>query len=181
LKPARLDVGDTAAIRASLEEHGYACIRQVASAAQLFHARALLWEHLEGRDTPSMRQPRPRGWKRGKPTTWVEGHGDGLMSSTTHCAAMWYVRTLPGVVGAFEAAYGEPAVAACACRPTLQQPCSPAALPWLTSVACRRPDERQPTDDIRQRGGPASGSRAIRARQAARQHAAHTLQPGWLR
>jgi hypothetical protein len=144
--PVRLDVADTVAIKNSLDEHGYACIKDVASEAELEEARDLLWEHLEGRDTPLMRQARPVGWKRGQPTTWIEGHGDGLMSSGTHCSAMWcalcplrvvrrseglrceaaslrltchsaygsgrYVRALPGVVKAFEAAYGEPAVAA---------------------------------------------------------------------
>ncbi len=33
------------------------------------------------------------------------------MTSGTHCSAMWFVRSLPGVVKAFETAYGEPAVA----------------------------------------------------------------------
>jgi hypothetical protein len=111
--PERLDVADTAAIRASLDEHGYACIKEVASEAELAEARDLLWNHLEGKEEePLMRQPRPVGWKRGCPETWIEGHGDGLLTSGTHCSAMWYVRSLPGVVRAFEAAYGEPAVAA---------------------------------------------------------------------
>ena len=123
--PERLDVEDTAAIRASLDVHGYACIKAVASAAELAEARDMLWEHLEGRETPLMRQTRPVGWKRGRPETWVEGHGDGLMTSGTHCGAMWYVRSLPGVVRAFEAAYGEPAVSARAANsggPALRPP-----------------------------------------------------------
>ena len=110
--PERIDVDDVAAIRASLDVHGYACIKEVASEAELQTARDMLWEHLEGRSEPSMRQTRPVGWKRGVPTTWLEGHGDGLLTSGTHAPAMWFVRSLPGVVRAFEAAYGEPAVAA---------------------------------------------------------------------
>ena len=110
--PQRLDVADTESIRASLVEHGYACIKDVASEVELETARDLLWDHLEGRDSPRMRQGRPVGWKRGQPTTWVEGHGDGLMTSGSHCSAMWHIRCLPGVVKAFEVAYGEPAVAA---------------------------------------------------------------------
>ena len=89
-----------------------ACIADVADEQELEHGRDLLWAHIEGRTEPKMRQTRPVGWKRGQPETWKEGHGDGLMTSGTHCEAMWYVRTLPGVVRAFEAAYGEPAVAA---------------------------------------------------------------------
>lgn len=113
--PERIDVNDVAAIRASLDlVHGYAwaCIKEVASEAELQTARDMLWEHLEGRSEPNMRQTRPVGWKRGVPTTWLEGHGDGLLTSGTHAPAMWFVRSLPGVVRAFEAAYGEPAVAA---------------------------------------------------------------------
>ena len=52
-----------------------ACIKQVADESELEEARDLLWEHLEGRDSPLMRQTRPVGWKRGQPETWVEGHG----------------------------------------------------------------------------------------------------------
>ena len=164
--PERLDVDDPAAIKHSLEVHGYACIKEVASAAELEEVRDLLWEHLEGRETPLMRQSRPVGWKRGapmhwagtaicvcfnvldkgfvsdtqlaargegalrhvlmlagprrwlgKPETWVEGHDDGLMTSGTHCGAMWRVRSLPGVVKAFETAYGEPV-----CRPPIRVP-----------------------------------------------------------
>ena len=39
-------------------------------------------------------------------TTWIEGHGDALMTSTAHCESMWYVRSRPGVINAFHAAYG---------------------------------------------------------------------------
>jgi hypothetical protein len=110
--PERIDVSDVDAIRASLSEHGYACVKDVATEAELETARDMLWEHLEGRTEPAMRQSRPTGWNRGEPTTWLEGHGDGLLTSGTHCPAMWFVRSLPGVVRAFEVAYGEPAVAA---------------------------------------------------------------------
>jgi len=53
-----------------------------------------------------MAQKRPLGWRRGQPETWLEGHGDGLMTSTTHCDSMWYVRSRPAVIDAFHAAYG---------------------------------------------------------------------------
>ena len=122
-RPERIDVEDTAAIRASLDVHGYACIADVADEQELEHGRDLLWDHIEGRTEPKMRQTRPVGWKRGQPETWKEGHGDGLMTSGTHCEAMWYVRTLPGVVRAFEAAYGEPAVCAYD-RPSVNLPTS---------------------------------------------------------
>ena len=96
--PARIDVGDSAAIRASLEENGYACVREAVSADELAHARDLLWHFLEGHETPRMVQTRPVGWKRGQPATWVEGHGDALMTSTTHNECMWYVRSRPRVL-----------------------------------------------------------------------------------
>src|SRR5690606_24800214 len=43
---------------------------------------------------------------RSEPATWRQGHGDGLMTSTTHCESMWYVRSRPGIIDAFRAAYG---------------------------------------------------------------------------
>tara|TARA_B100000676_G_scaffold307134_1_gene364892 strand:- start:135 stop:1067 length:933 start_codon:yes stop_codon:yes gene_type:complete len=54
-----------------------------------------------------MTQTRPIGWKRNDVTTWVEGHGDGLMTSTCHCDSMWFARTRPGVIKGFQAAYQE--------------------------------------------------------------------------
>jgi hypothetical protein len=108
VSPARLDPSDHAGIRAHLEEHGFACVRGCMSQPELDHAEGLLWKHLEGVEQASQRmaQRRPIGWRRGQPTTWLEGHGDGLMTSTTHCDSMWYVRSRPGVIQAFHAAYG---------------------------------------------------------------------------
>jgi hypothetical protein len=108
VSPARLDPSDRAGIRAHLEEHGFACVRGCLSQPELDHAEDLLWRHLEGVEEASQRmvQKRPIGWRRGQPTTWLEGHGDGLMTSTTHCDSMWYVRSRPGVINAFHAAYG---------------------------------------------------------------------------
>lgn len=104
----RLDPSDRAGIRAHLDEHGLACVRGCMSQAELGRAEELLWRHLEGVEEASRRmaQKRPIGWRRGQPTTWLEGHGDGLMTSTTHCDSMWYVRARPGVINAFHAAYG---------------------------------------------------------------------------
>jgi hypothetical protein len=108
VSPARLDPSDHAGIRAHLDEHGFACVRGGMSQPELDRAEDLLWRHLEGVEEASQRmaQKRPIGWRRGQPTTWREGHGDGLMTSTTHCDSMWYVRSRPGVINAFHAAYG---------------------------------------------------------------------------
>jgi hypothetical protein len=108
VSPRRLDLSDRAGIRAHLEEHGFACVRECMSQPELGRAEDLLWKHLEGVEEASQRmaQRRPFGWQRGQPTTWLEGHGDGLMTSTTHCDSMWYVRSRPGVKSAFHAAYG---------------------------------------------------------------------------
>jgi len=108
VSPARLDPSDRAGIQAHLREHGFACVQGCMSQPELQHAEDLLWRHLEGVEEASQRmaQKRPLGWRRGQPTTWREGHGDGLMTSTTHCDSMWYVRARPGVINAFHAAYG---------------------------------------------------------------------------
>jgi hypothetical protein len=108
VSPTRLDPSDRAGIRTHLAEHGFACVRGCMTQSELDSAEDLLWQHLEGVEEGSQRmaQKRPIGWRRGEPTTWREGHGDGLMTSTTHCDSMWYVRSRPGVVNAFHAAYG---------------------------------------------------------------------------
>ena len=118
IAPARYDAADTAGLRVHLAKHGFACVEAAASPAELCQARELLWAHLEGRDCPgpaappprrhaALRQSRPVGWRRGEPTTWqpprgwaagpLEGHSDaGLMTSTTHCDALWSAsRLLP--------------------------------------------------------------------------------------
>jgi hypothetical protein len=94
------------------------CHRSAAlSPEELAHAEDLLWQHLEGTEeaTQRMSQTRPHGWRRGEPATWATGHGERqgssnayLMTSTTHCASMWYVRSRPGVLAAFAAAFGTP-------------------------------------------------------------------------
>ncbi|HKO94814.1 MAG TPA: phytanoyl-CoA dioxygenase family protein [Polyangiaceae bacterium] len=108
VSPTRLDPSDRSSIRAHLEQHGFACVRGCLSPPELDRAEDLLWKHLEGVEeaTQRMAQKRPIGWRRGQPTTWLEGHGDGLMTSTTHSDSMWYVRARPGVLRAFHAAYG---------------------------------------------------------------------------
>ena len=108
VSPARFDAADRSGIRAHLDEHGFACVRGCMAPPELARAEDLLWRHLEGVEEgwQRMAQRRPRGWRRGQPTTWQEGHGDGLMTSTTHCDSMWYVRARPGVLEAFHAAYG---------------------------------------------------------------------------
>jgi Phytanoyl-CoA dioxygenase (PhyH) len=107
VSPARLDPSDRAGIQAHLEKHGFACVRGSMSQLELDHAEDLLWRHLEGVEEASQRmtQKRPIGWRRGQPTTWLEGHGDGLMTSTTHIDSMWYVRSRPAVINAFQVAY----------------------------------------------------------------------------
>lgn len=108
LSPARLDPLDRSGIRAHLEQHGFACVRAGLSQPELTRAEDLLWQHLEGVEEASQRmaQKRPLGWRRSEPATWRQGHGDGLMTSTTHCESMWYVRSRPGIIDAFRAAYG---------------------------------------------------------------------------
>ncbi len=108
LSPPRLDRSDHTGIRAHLAEHGFACVREGLTQPELNLAEDLLWQHLEGREAASQRmaQRRPIGWRRSEPRTWLLGHGDGLMTSTTHCDSMWYVRSRPGVIQAFHAAYG---------------------------------------------------------------------------
>ena len=98
LRPTPFRAGDVAGIQAHLEEHGWATVAQACTPAELGRARDLLWDHIEGAECPQMTQPRPRGWRRGAPRSWQDGHGDGLMTSTAHCAAQWFVRCCPGVM-----------------------------------------------------------------------------------
>ena len=117
--PPRFDVTDVDGIGDHLAAEGFAVVKAAATATELDRARSLLWQHLEGRDDgsagallgsvgvgPNRRpQGRPTGWLRSDPTTWRVGHNDGLLTSSTHSDCLWYVRTRPGVVGGFAAAY----------------------------------------------------------------------------
>jgi hypothetical protein len=114
ISPVRLDHTDFAGIQRELAEQGFACIKECLNAEELEIAREMLWQHLEGAETPQTlpdgechRRERPVGWKRDDVTSWTEGHGCGLMTSTVHCDAMWYTRTRVGVNSGFRAAYRE--------------------------------------------------------------------------
>lgn len=122
ISPPRIQVSDTAEISKQLDSEGFVCIEACLNANELAHARDLLWEHLEGRECPQMTQLRPVGWKRDDVTTWVEGHGDGLMTSTCHCDSMWFARTRPGVIAGFEAAFGEQGLTAAFDRMSVNLP-----------------------------------------------------------
>ena len=62
VQPHVVQRGDHAGIRASLEEHGYALVRNCATESELQRARALLWQHLDA----------AHGWKEGRPETWTD-------------------------------------------------------------------------------------------------------------
>jgi|EP01047_Picozoa_sp_COSAG01_P037497 hypothetical protein len=89
--PPRISADDPAEIKVHLDREGFACVAGCLNAAELEHARELLWNHLEGTECPHMTQSRPVGWQRDNVRSWVEGHGDGLMTSTCHCdvSAVW--------------------------------------------------------------------------------------------
>ena len=114
ISPVRLEHTDFEGIQRELDEQGFACVKECLNAVELEVARDMLWRHLEGTETPQTmpggdchRRPRPIGWKGDDVTTWVDGHGCGLMTSTVHCDAMWYTRTRVGVNNGFAAAYRE--------------------------------------------------------------------------
>eukprot|EP01052_Picozoa_sp_SAG31_P046873 SAG31_NODE_9140_length_1328_cov_1.030919_2_plen_189_part_00 len=102
LTPPRFEHTDPAAIKAHLKEHGFAVVANAATAAELEHARELLWTDLE----------KKFGWQRSKPETWTDEAYDvggdprsGLINMV-HSDTFWYCRTLPGVLAGFAAAYG---------------------------------------------------------------------------
>jgi hypothetical protein len=85
------------------------------SPQELERARSLLWQHLA-----------TKGWERAHPTTWTDfdGYSDGLMPSTQHCDAHWLVRTHPGIVAGFAAAYGTDEVVAAYDMMSINRPVS---------------------------------------------------------
>jgi hypothetical protein len=110
LRPHRFDASDKDGIRAHLSEHGFVCVKEVASEADLERARALLWQHLG-----------QHGWTEGQPRTYTDDAWEarsltannaggnasaGTMGSTAHCEALWYVRSLPAVMDAYATACG---------------------------------------------------------------------------
>uniref|UniRef100_A0A7S3EZG5 Phytanoyl-CoA dioxygenase n=1 Tax=Haptolina ericina TaxID=156174 RepID=A0A7S3EZG5_9EUKA len=89
------------AMLAHLEQHGFAIVREVASAAEVAHAKSLLWEFLE--EQAGMQRADARTWTNanflsvGDPVNGiVSGNGFG------HSRFCWFLRTLPMVRCAFE-------------------------------------------------------------------------------
>ena len=153
-----------------------ACRR--APPADLERARALLWQHLHTR----------HGWVRSDPSTWRDhpGYADGLMESTAHCEAMWLIRSLPGVVAGFAAAYGtDEVVAAYDMMVSFSCPTPPrtfilcAAGLNTTLLLCLAVD--QPADLLRRAVRAGARGHPLPARQARRADAPHPPQPGGLR
>jgi hypothetical protein len=114
ISPPRLHHTDAAGIKRQLDVEGFACVKECLNAEELVAAREMLWQHLEGAETPATmpggachRRERPVGWRRDDVESWVDGHGCGLMTSTVHCDAMWFTRTRRGVFDGFAAAYQE--------------------------------------------------------------------------
>jgi len=108
VEPPRFERDDAEGIRESLRVHGFATIKEAMLPHEVEEGRRLLWQFLEGNEQPLMTQTRPVGWKQGQPTTWIEGHGDHLISCTAHCDSMWHCRTCPGVIQGFATAIGTP-------------------------------------------------------------------------
>ena len=101
LSPPRLGADEPARIREQLETCGVCVVRDALSESELHHARGLLWEFLG-----------ERGWERRMPSTWTDAAYDpgrpdtGVMGQTVHSAPHWYIRTRPGILKGFAAAYG---------------------------------------------------------------------------
>ena len=100
-------------------------------ASQSQEARRLFWEWLETEHYTKDGHA-THGWDRNDPTTWTdesmgEGQelgrgGDGVMGAAAHCDAFWYVRTLPGIIGGFAAAYGTDDLVTAFDRMSVQRP-----------------------------------------------------------
>jgi|EP01044_Picomonas_judraskeda_P000350 hypothetical protein len=80
VEPPRFKRDDAQGIRKSLKVHGFATIKEAMLPHEVDEGRRLLWQFLEGNEQPLMTQKRPTGWRQGQPTTWLEGHGDHLIS-----------------------------------------------------------------------------------------------------
>ena len=137
----------SAGLRAS--KYGYVAIKDVAGQTELEHARSLLWSHLG-----------EHGWIEGQPRSYTDAAyqaksltpnnaggnvSAGTMGSTAHSDCLWYVRSLPGVLRAYEAAYGTSDLVASFDRMSINRPScvrpSPPSLPRAHPDAfsfCRR-------------------------------------------
>eukprot|EP01051_Picozoa_sp_SAG22_P001397 SAG22_NODE_54_length_23787_cov_12.917511_10_plen_249_part_00 len=124
VQPPRFERDDAAGIRESLRVHGFATVKEAMLPHEVEEGRRLLWQFLQGDEAPLMTQTRPVGWKQGSPTTWVEGHGDHLISCTAHCDSMWFCRTRPGVIQGFATAIGTPDLTAAFDRMSINLPTS---------------------------------------------------------
>ena len=115
---------------------GFVAIKDVAGEAELDHARGLLWSHLG-----------QHGWIEGQPRTYTDAAyqaksltpnnaggnvSAGTMGSTAHSDCLWFVRSLPGVLRAYEAAYGTSDLVASFDRMSINRPsCAPPSPPSL--------------------------------------------------
>ena len=161
LVPVRYERSETAAIKASLDELGYAVIRSAATPAELEVARSRLWREKKQskniRFYPRYSRPdhhRPNlapqshtlisgdvsdglpagaedlasthGWDPADPRTWLDDHfanpSGGTTAGLEHADFIWYVRTLPGVLAGFAAAYGTDDLVAAYDRSAVNRP-----------------------------------------------------------
>ena len=134
LTPRRFDVSDAEGLHAHMVEHGYAVVKEAARPAELEMARQLFWDWLQEPHYTKDGQV-TFGWNKDDPTTWgdeslgeghklEEGRVMGVCGAATHCPAFWFVRTLPGIIGGFAAAYGTTDLVTAFDRMSIQRPSS---------------------------------------------------------
>lgn len=100
----RFDAGSPESI-AYLREQGFVVIKSALASGETAHALDLTWEFLEGLDT---------GISREDPSTWgddrwpIAVHGGIIPSQGIgHCAAQWFIRSVPAVKQAFAAVWDD--------------------------------------------------------------------------
>lgn len=109
-------------------------MKEAARPHELEQARELFWQWLQaphhakdGRATHNWDRSDPTSWddlsfgEGQRAGDWGDGSG-GVMGAASHSDAFWYVRTLPGVIGGFAAAYGTDELVTAFDRMSIQRP-----------------------------------------------------------
>ena len=102
--PPRFDASTQAEELVSyLDEHGYAVVSSVCSAADCVAAKSLLWEFLEAVPGTRVRRDDPGSW--GHADDWLPSPATGIIAGQGfgQCDFMWKLRLFPDVRRAFEA------------------------------------------------------------------------------
>merc|ERR1712013_133739 len=100
------DLKNTSTWLAELRTEGYTVIGNLAESDEVLHARALVWDWLEGLGTGIVRDD-PSTWGNEAWPDWpgIKKYGSCKSNGAAHLGATWYLRSLPKLKEVFSKIY----------------------------------------------------------------------------